>query len=56
MATSALGLSYQVQKGQNSPRFFLDYQFFLQMPFVKSYVPLAPNTVFHVGAAVPIFP
>jgi hypothetical protein len=56
MATSALGLSYQVQKGQISPRFFLDYQFFLQMPFVKSYVPLAPNTVFHVGAAVPIFP
>ena len=56
MASSALGLSYQVQRGQNSPRFFLDYQFFLQMPFVKSYVPLAPNTVFHVGVAVPIIP
>lgn len=55
MASSALGLGYQVQKGANPPRFFLDYQFFLQMPFVKSYVPLAPNTALHVGAAIPFF-
>lgn len=55
MASTALGLSYQVQKSQNSPRFFLDYQFFLQMPFVKSYVPLAPATLLHVGVAIPFF-
>ena len=55
MGSGVLGLSYQLQKGQNSPRFFVDYQFFLQMPFVKSYVPLLPNTALHIGAAVPLF-
>ncbi len=55
MASTALGLSYQVQKGARPPRFFLDYQFFLQMPFVKSYVPLAPNTALHLGIAWPVF-
>ncbi len=55
MGSMALGLSYQLQKGQNAPRFFVDYQFFLQMPFVKSYVPLLPNTALHIGAAVPLF-
>lgn len=55
MGSMALGLSYQLQKGQHPPRFFVDYQFFLQMPFVKSYVPLLPNTALHIGAAVPLF-
>lgn len=55
MASGALGLSYLLPKGQNPPRFFLDYQFFLQMPFVKSYVPLLPNTALHIGVAVPFF-
>ena len=55
MGSISLGLSYQLPKGQNPPRFFVDYQFFLQMPFVKSYVPLLPNTALHVGAAIPFF-
>lgn len=53
MASTAFGLSYQLQKGQNPPRFFIDYQFFLQMPFVKSYVPLLPNTALHLGVSIP---
>ena len=55
MASGTLGVGYQLPNGVNSPRFFLEYQFFLQMPFVKSYVPLAPNTALHVGVAIPMF-
>jgi hypothetical protein len=55
MASSALGLGYEFTKGENPLRVFLDYQFYLQMPFVKSYVPLAPNTALHLGVAVPFF-
>lgn len=53
MAGTALGLSYTLQKQAIPLRFFLDYQFYLQMPFVKSYVPLLPNTLLHVGVAAP---
>lgn len=53
MASSAVGLSYRSPKKTDAPRFFLDYQFFLQLPFVKSYVPLLPNTALHVGVAFP---
>lgn len=49
MAGAALGLSYTQQKAAVPLRFFIDYQFYLQMPFVKSYVPLLPNTLLHVG-------
>ncbi|MBL7827630.1 MAG: hypothetical protein JNJ57_13435 [Saprospiraceae bacterium] len=55
MVSGALGLSYKLPSNPDAPRFFLEYQFFGQMPFVKSYVPLAPNSVLHVGAAVPMF-
>jgi hypothetical protein len=53
LAGAALGLSYTQQKGAHPLRFFLDYQFYLQMPFVKSYVPLLPNTLLHFGVGVP---
>jgi hypothetical protein len=53
MAGAAMGLSYTQQKAAKPLRFFVDYQFYLQMPFVKSYVPLLPNTLFHIGAAAP---
>ncbi|MDX1910656.1 MAG: hypothetical protein SFV22_04175 [Saprospiraceae bacterium] len=55
MGSGAFGLSYTLQKGERPPRFFLDYQFFLQMPFVKSYVPLEPNVALHLGVAFPCF-
>jgi len=53
MAGTALGLSYTLQKQAIPWRFFFDYQIYLQMPFVKSYVPLLPNTLLHVGVAAP---
>lgn len=53
MTGAALGLSYTQQKAAKPLRFFVDYQFYLQMPFVKSYVPLLPNTLLHVGVAAP---
>lgn len=55
MAGATLGLSYTLQGGKPW-RFFLDYQFYLQMPFAKQYVPLVPNTALHVGVAAPILP
>ena len=53
MAGGAFGFSYTQQKAAKPLRFFLDYQFYLQMPFVKSYVPLLPNTLLHVGVGAP---
>ncbi len=53
MAGATLGLSYTQQKAANPLRFFVDYQFYMQMPFVKSYVPLLPNTLLHAGVGAP---
>lgn len=53
MAGAALALSYTLQKGAHPLRFSIDYQFYLQMPFVKSYVPLLPNTLLHIAVAAP---
>lgn len=33
---------------------FFNYQFWLQLPFVKQYVPVLPNTSFHIGVNIPI--
>jgi hypothetical protein len=55
MVTSAAGISYTLHSGKFPPRFFLDYQFYLQMPFINQYVPLVPNTVVHAGMALPLF-
>ena len=52
MVSAAGGLSYATQQ---DIRFFVDYQFFIQMPFVKNYVPLVPNTAVHAGVAFPFF-
>lgn len=54
MAGGAFGLSYALQKGVNPWRFSLDYQFYLQLPFVRQYVTLLPNTLLHLGIAAPI--
>jgi len=50
MAGAGAGFSYKLMKNTFHPvRIFLNYQFFLQMPYVKNYVPMLPNTSFHVG-------
>ncbi|MDO8367499.1 MAG: hypothetical protein Q7T20_11920 [Saprospiraceae bacterium] len=53
MTGGAFGFSYTQQKAAKPLRFFLDYQFYLQLPFVKQYVTLLPNTLLHVGVAAP---
>lgn len=35
-------------------RLFITYQFWMQAPFVKNYVPLLPNTSLHIGYAFTI--
>ena len=53
MAGGAIGLSYTQQNRLKPLRFSLDYQFYLQLPFVKQYVTLLPNTLLHAGVAAP---
>lgn len=55
MASATLGISYTLHGQTGGARLFLDYQFFLQMPFVKQYVTLLPNTALHAGVAIPFF-
>jgi hypothetical protein len=54
MAGAALGLGYTFQKAAHPWRLQLDYQFYLQMPFVNQYVPMLPVTAVHLGCAVPL--
>jgi hypothetical protein len=54
-ATFAIGASYLVKKGDiKSPRLFTSYQQRVQMPFVKSYVPLLPYNSFYIGITKPL--
>ncbi len=53
MAGGALALSYTLQNKAKPLRFSVDYQVYMQMPFVKSYVPLLPNTLLHIAVAAP---
>lgn len=55
MASVSLGLMWKFNKSVNSPGIFVQGQMFFQMPFIKSYVPVLPNTAFHVGVSYPIF-
>ncbi|WP_162902761.1 hypothetical protein [Taibaiella koreensis] len=51
MATASLALGYDLQSCSTLPlKLFLQYQFWLQTPFVNKYVPLLPNTALHLGA------
>jgi hypothetical protein len=51
MATFSLGAGYDLQaKGKLPLRLFLQYQFWMQTPFVNKYVPLLPNAALHIGA------
>ncbi len=55
MGTFSAGAGYRMGSAQDAARIFLDYQFFLQMPFVNNYVPVLPNTALHIGVAFPFF-
>lgn len=55
MASVSLGLMWKFNKSYDSPGIFVQGQMFFQMPFIKSYVPVLPNTAFHLGVSYPIF-
>lgn len=56
MAAYSIGINYVLNKSAEMPlRVFMNYQQQLQMPFVKSYVPILPYNVFLIGISKPIF-
>ena len=52
MAGLTLGAGFRLPKDRS---ILLAYQFYAQMPFVKSYVPVLPNTALHLGIQFPLF-
>jgi hypothetical protein len=54
MVGGALGIGHTFHNAKNPWRLQLEYQFFLQTPFVKQYVPLLPVTAAHLGGAFPL--
>lgn len=50
IGSASLDLGYDFQVKQQLPlKLFLQYQFWIQTPFVNKYVPLLPNTALHLG-------
>lgn len=50
MGSVALGLGYDLQQKIHKPlRIFLQYQFWIQAPFVNKYVPVLPNAALNIG-------
>ncbi|PSR09069.1 MAG: hypothetical protein C7N36_20880 [Bacteroidetes bacterium] len=54
MVGGTFGLGYTLRHAAVPLRFTLDYHFYLQLPFVRQYVPLLPVTTLHVGVAAPL--
>jgi hypothetical protein len=55
MASVFLGFAWKLGHDLNSPGIFAGMSCFFQMPFIKSYVPILPNTAWHAGVSVPVF-
>lgn len=55
MCSVALSLGYYLGAYGRSPRLHVGYQFFVQTPFVRNYVPVLPNTAIQAGVAFPFF-
>ena len=46
-----LGLGYDLEKISKLPLYpFINYQIWMQSPYVRSYVPVLPNAALHIGA------
>jgi hypothetical protein len=58
MGTFSVGASYITDSWKRDPRtrIFVNYQFWVQTPFVNQYVPVLPNTALHIGCAKTIHP
>jgi len=54
MTGGALGLGYTFHKATHPWRLQMDYQFYVQLPFINEYVPLLPVNVLHIGGAIPL--
>ncbi|HXA02572.1 MAG TPA: hypothetical protein VNW99_11330 [Cytophagaceae bacterium] len=53
MISFAPGLSYDLSKKCGTPLLlFVNYQIWFQLPFVRQYVPVLPNSSLHVGAII----
>jgi len=55
VAGAGVGIGYDAGYHYNIRRFFVNYDFRLQMPFVKKYVPLLPNGIVSVGVQFTLF-
>lgn len=55
VAGAGIGVGYDAGYHYNIRRIFINYDFRLQMPFVKSYVTLLPNGVLSVGLQFTLF-
>lgn len=56
MASLGLSAGYNFHKSTSMPfGLFLQYQFWLQMPFVNKYVPMLPNNSLHLGVNLFLF-
>ena len=56
MGSTALEVGYLLNPLSEKPlEIFTRYQFFIQGPFVRQYVPLLPNTALHLGLNYPLF-
>lgn len=53
---TGLGIKFgsTVRLNESRSRWYICYQPWFQMPFIKSYVPLLPNNSWHVGIELPI--
>lgn len=55
IAAFGIGAGYTIYPSTNKPlKFFINYQQRIQMPFVKSYVPLLPYNSFMIGISKPL--
>ena len=56
MGSTALGIGYLLNPAGAKPfEIFTRYQFFVQGPFVRQYVPVLPNTAIQLGVNYPLF-
>ncbi|MGV3588671.1 MAG: hypothetical protein ACO1OF_16830 [Adhaeribacter sp.] len=56
MGSLALGLGYLLNPTSDKPlEIFARYQFWVEAPFVRQYVPVLPNTALHLGLNYPLF-
>lgn len=55
MVSLALGPAFRIAGTETDPVWlFVQYQAYLQLPFVGQYIPILPNTALHLGVSIPL--